>query len=162
MAGYATALEAVGSRLVLVGRPPLPGDLPVTVVQLRQQGGGAFQAADHLLTAGHRPVLFLGGAPGLSTADQRRDGFLHALRAHGGWRTPRSWSRRARTPAPRAFSAPGRHWRPASISPRSSRAPAWWRRGATAALREAGLDVPGDISLIGFADAPFAATSPPR
>ncbi|MEH0528618.1 substrate-binding domain-containing protein [Streptomyces stelliscabiei] len=29
--------------------------------------------------------------------------------------------------------------------------------GALAALREAGLDVPGDISLIGFDDVPFAA-----
>ncbi|KND45968.1 LacI family transcriptional regulator [Streptomyces stelliscabiei] len=56
MAGYATALDAVGSRLVLVGRPPLPGDLPVTVVQYDNRGG-AFQAADHLLTAGHRSTL---------------------------------------------------------------------------------------------------------
>ncbi|MGW0585811.1 LacI family DNA-binding transcriptional regulator, partial [Streptomyces sp. NPDC002920] len=60
MAEYARALDAAGSRLVLVGRPPLPGDHPVTVVDYDNRGG-AFQAADHLFVQGHRRVLFLGG-----------------------------------------------------------------------------------------------------
>ncbi|NEA68556.1 substrate-binding domain-containing protein [Streptomyces sp. SID12488] len=33
--------------------------------------------------------------------------------------------------------------------------------GALAALREAGLDVPGDVSLVGFAHVPFAADLAP-
>jgi LacI family transcriptional regulator len=33
--------------------------------------------------------------------------------------------------------------------------------GALAALRDAGLDVPGDISLVGFDDVPFAADLTP-
>lgn len=33
--------------------------------------------------------------------------------------------------------------------------------GALAALREAGLDVPGDVSLVGFDDVPFAADVSP-
>jgi LacI family transcriptional regulator len=33
--------------------------------------------------------------------------------------------------------------------------------GAPAALREAGLDVPGDVSLVGFDDVPFAADLSP-
>lgn len=62
MAEYARALDAAGSRLVLVGRPPLPDALPLTVVDYDNRGG-AFQAADHLLTAGHRRVLFSAATP---------------------------------------------------------------------------------------------------
>jgi ABC-type sugar transport system substrate-binding protein len=41
------------------------------------------QATAHLLTARHRRVLFLGGTPGFSSADERRLGHQNALRAHG-------------------------------------------------------------------------------
>ncbi|MDX3696634.1 LacI family DNA-binding transcriptional regulator [Streptomyces europaeiscabiei] len=159
MAGYATALDAVGSRLVLVGRPPLPGDLPVTVVQYDNRGG-AFQATDHLLTAGHRRVLFLGGVPGLSTSDQRRDGFLHALRAHGvapsgELELPGPYTRVSGYQRTREALAAGPGFTAVFAGTDVV------ATGALAALREAGLDVPGDVSLVGFDDVPFAADLSP-
>ncbi|MEE1763260.1 LacI family DNA-binding transcriptional regulator [Streptomyces sp. SP18BB07] len=159
MAEYATALDAAGSRLVLVGRPPLPGTLPVTVVQYDNRGG-AFQATDHLLTAGHRRVLFLGGDPGLSTADQRRDGFLHALRAHGvelaeELELPGPYTRVSGYQRTREALAAGLDFTAVFAGTDMV------ATGALAALREAGLDVPGDVSLIGFDDVPFAADLSP-
>jgi LacI family transcriptional regulator len=159
MAEYATALDAAGSRLVLVGRPPLPGDLPVTVVGYDNRGG-AFQAADHLLTAGHRRVLFLGGTPELSTSVQRRDGFLHALRAHG---VPYAEELELRGP----FTRVSGYQRTREALESGLEFTAIFAgtdmvaTGALAALREAGLDVPGDVSLVGFDDVPFAADLSP-
>ncbi|WP_399498423.1 LacI family DNA-binding transcriptional regulator [Streptomyces sp. P17] len=159
MAVYARALHAAGSRLVLVGRPPLPDSSPATVVEYDNRGG-AFQAADHLLTAGHHRILFLGGTPQLSTAEQRRDGYLHALRAHG-------------VPHAGELDVPGPYTRVSGYQRTRQALDAGLdftavlagtdmvATGALAALREAGLDVPGDISLVGFDDVPFAADLSP-
>ncbi|MGW0709463.1 LacI family DNA-binding transcriptional regulator [Streptomyces sp. NPDC002643] len=158
-AEYARALDAAGSRLVLVGRPPLPGALPVTVVEYDNRGS-AFHATDHLLVAGHRRILFLGGTSGLSTAEQRRDGHLHALRAHG-------------VPYAEELDVPGPYSRVSGYQRTREALNAGLdftavfagtdvvATGALAALREAGLDVPGDISLVGFDDVPFAADLSP-
>ncbi|WP_460061795.1 LacI family DNA-binding transcriptional regulator [Streptomyces sp. YKOK-I1] len=155
MAEYARALDAAGSRLVLVGRPPLPADLPVTVVDYDNRGG-AFQAADHLLSQGHRRVLLLGGDPGLSTGIQRREGHLHALRAHG-------------LPYEEELDVPGLYTRVSGYQRTRDALRSGVEftgvvagtdmvaLGALAALRDAGRDVPGDVSVVGFDDVPFAA-----
>ncbi|MDW4904611.1 LacI family DNA-binding transcriptional regulator [Streptomyces sp. ADMS] len=155
MAEYARALDAVGSRLVLCGRPPLPGDPPVTVVEYDNRGG-AFQACDHLLTAGHRRILFLGGTPAMSTAEQRRAGYLQALRAHG-------------VPYAEELDVPGTYTRASGYDRMRDALKAGLNftavfagtdmvaTGVLAALRESRLDVPGDISVMGFDDVPFAA-----
>lgn len=159
MAAYARALDAAGSRLVLVGRPPLPPGEPATVVEYDNRGG-AFQAVAHLLTAGHQKVLFLGGESGISSAQQRLDGYQDALRAHGvtydeelvtvGAYTRTSGYLRTRD-ALRArldFTAIFAGTDMVAL-------------GALAALREAGLDVPGDVSLVGFDDVHFASDLSP-
>ncbi len=159
MAEYARALDAAGSRLVLCGRPPLPDGLPATVVEY-DNAGGAFQAADHMLAAGHRRLLFLGGYPDFSSAQQRRDGYLRALRAHGiphveeldleGDYTRVSGYQRVRDAldAGLEFTAVFAGTDMVAV-------------GALAALREAGLDVPRDVSMVGFDDVPFAADLSP-
>ncbi|MBK3645067.1 LacI family DNA-binding transcriptional regulator [Streptomyces sp. MBT33] len=159
MAAYAKALDAAGSRLVLLGRPPLAPGLPVTVVDYDNHGG-AFQAVSHLLTSGHRRILFLGGEQGFSSAEQRHRGFLDALRAHSaphlaeldtaGHYTRASGYRRVREAldAGLGFTAVFASTDAIAV-------------GAMAALREAGLRVPRDISLVGFDDVPFAADLTP-
>ncbi|WP_461059864.1 LacI family DNA-binding transcriptional regulator [Streptomyces pseudoechinosporeus] len=159
MAEYARALDAAGSRLVLVGRPALPGNLPVTVVEYDNRGG-AFQAADQLLSAGHRRILCLGSIPELSTGQQRRGGYLHALRAHG---VPHA--EELDIPGPYTRVSGYQRTREALVSSLDFTAilagTDMVAVGALAALREAGLDVPGDISLVGFDDVPFAADLTP-
>ncbi|MEW2399448.1 LacI family DNA-binding transcriptional regulator [Streptomyces sp. NPDC046862] len=159
MAHYARALDTAGSRLVLVGRPPLPAGLPATIVEYDNRGG-AFQATSHLLTAGHRRVLHLGAERGLNTAEQRRTGHLDALRAHG-------------VPYSEELDVPGAYTRTSGyLRTRDAlRARVGFTAvfagtdmvalGVLAALREAGLDVPGDVSVVGFDDVPFAADLTP-
>ncbi|MEU6223762.1 LacI family DNA-binding transcriptional regulator [Streptomyces sp. NPDC047042] len=159
MVGYARALDAAGSRLVLVGRPaPAPG-LPVTVVDYDNRGG-AFQAASHLLASGHRRVLFLGGEAGLSSGDERRAGYRDALRAHGadhveeldttGTYTRSSGYVRTRDALRAGLEFTGVFASSDMVA-----------LGALAALREAGLGVPDDVSVIGFDDVPFATDLTP-
>jgi LacI family transcriptional regulator len=44
---------------------------------------GARRATEHLLAAGRRSVAFVGGLPGVETADERRAGYEAAMRAAG-------------------------------------------------------------------------------
>ncbi|WUU18732.1 LacI family transcriptional regulator [Streptomyces sp. NBC_00663] len=159
MAEYAKALDAAGSRLVLVGRPPLAADVPATVVEYDNRGG-AFQATSHLLGVGHRRILFLGGEPGFSSAEQRRAGHLDALRAHavpyeteldipGGY-TRTSGYRRVRDALADGLDFTAVFACTDAIAV-----------GALAALREAGLRLPRDVSLVGFDDVPFATDLTP-
>jgi LacI family transcriptional regulator len=159
MAGYARALDAAGSRLVLCGRPPLPAGLPATVVEYDNRGG-AFQAAAHLLTSGHRRILFLGGEARLSSAEQRRAGCRDALRAHGAeyveeLDTTGSYTRTSGYLRTRDALRAGLEF--TAVCAGSDMV----ALGALAALREAGLDVPGDVSVVGFDDVPFAADLTP-
>ncbi|NEB02894.1 LacI family transcriptional regulator [Streptomyces sp. SID13726] len=159
MAGYAKALDSAGSRLVLCGRPPLPDGVPATVVDYDNRGG-AFQATAHLLTAGHRHVLFLGGAPGFSSAVQRHLGYQDALRAHA-------------VPCTAELDTTGDYTRKSGYlrTREALRARVEFTAvfagsdvvalGALAALREAGLRVPQDVSVVGFDDVPFAADLTP-
>ncbi|MFI6549321.1 LacI family DNA-binding transcriptional regulator [Streptomyces prunicolor] len=159
MSEYAKALDAAGSRLVLVGRPPLPSGIPATVVEYDNRGG-AYQAVTHLLTAGHRRVLFLSGEAGLSSAEQRRHGCRDALRAHA-------------VPYDAHLDVPGPYTRTSGYrrTQEALRVGLDFTAvfagtdavavGALAALREAGLRVPRDVSLVGFDDIPFAADLAP-
>ncbi|MGW0577055.1 LacI family DNA-binding transcriptional regulator [Streptomyces sp. NPDC002920] len=159
MAEYAKALDAAGSRLVLCGRPPLPAGLPATVVEYDNQGG-AFQAVAHLLAMGHRHILFLGGEPHLSSAEQRRAGYQDALRAHGAL-----YAEELDTVGPYTRSSGYLRTREALRAGTEFTAvfagTDMVALGALAALREAGRDVPGDVSVAGFDDVPFAADLTP-
>lgn len=159
MARYAKALDAAGSRLVLVGRPAPAEILPVTVVDYDNRGG-AFQAASHLLAYGHRRVLFLGGEDGLSSSDERRAGYRDALRAHGAEQageldTSGTYTRASGYARTRDALRAGLRF--TAVFAASDMV----ALGALTALREAGLDVPGDMSVVGFDDVPFAADLTP-
>jgi LacI family transcriptional regulator len=155
MSRYAHALEAIGSRLVLCGRPPLGPDAPAVLVEC-DNTGGAFAATSHLLSAGHRRILFLGNRPGYTTAEARIAGYRKALAAHGVPHDPdlevdgtferyegyRMTTERLGAGAP-DFTA---------IFACNDQIAA----GARQALIEGGLSVPEDVSLVGFDDLPPA------
>jgi LacI family transcriptional regulator len=146
----ALALDASGSRLVLCGRPS-PGDgLPVTVVEFDDEGG-AFAAAGHLLSMGHREILFLGGVADSSATVARLAGTRRALAAHG-----------LTLPADRVVhGAATRQFGRAEMDRLLSRGIGFTAvfafddlvaAGAVAALREHGVRVPQDVSVIGYDD----------
>ncbi|BBH68431.1 LacI family transcriptional regulator [Actinoplanes sp. OR16] len=156
MSQYAHALDAAGARLVLCGRPPLGPDTPALSSEY-DNAGGAYAITSHLLSAGHQRILFLGSSPGGTTADARVDGYRRALADH-------------RVPVDPGLEVPGGFGRPAGYRMMRDRLAAGppdftavfagddsVAAGAWQALRENGLRVPGDISLVGYNDDPMAA-----
>ncbi|MFD8870821.1 LacI family DNA-binding transcriptional regulator [Streptomyces sp. NPDC059590] len=154
MARVADSLASAGSRLVLCGRPPLAPGTPVTVIEYDNENG-AFALCAHVLAQGHRRVLFLGGSPENTAAQGRERGYLAAHRARGiepdpalrlsGDFTRDSGHRLLRRALDQrlAFTA---------VMAATDMVAA----GALTALHEAGLSVPGDVSLAGYDDIPFA------
>lgn len=143
-----------GFPIVLQGS--LPGfDVPSVDVD---NVAGARQAVDHLIGLGHRRIGCVTNAPlAYTAASQRLQGYREALEAAGVGFDPS-------LVAEGAFDAPSGHSAMATLLDRSGRPPdavfvasdvvAF---GAIAALREAGLRVPTDVSLVGFDDIPLAA-----
>ena len=155
MSQMARALDKSGSRLVLCGRPPLGSDVPATVVEYDNEGG-AFAITSYLISLGHRDIVFLGaGEPGHTTIDGRFRGFV---RAHESHHIPVAPQRRAAIPFDRAggyqvtrdLLAGGRTF--TAIFAVTDMVAS----GAMVALREAGLRVPEDVSLVGYDDIPLA------
>jgi DNA-binding LacI/PurR family transcriptional regulator len=148
----------------------LAAEVPVVVLarHLRAAGAdvvrtddhrGAWLATQHLLGLGHRAILHLDGARAAGAAERRR-GFRAAMRAAGlpdarllpGGLTEADGSRAAR----------------AYLAQRSTRAEAptgvaafndQCATGFLATLRDAGVRVPAEVSLVGYDDSPLAAAS---
>ncbi|GAB2880917.1 LacI family DNA-binding transcriptional regulator [Streptomyces mayteni] len=156
MTDYARALALVGSRLVLCGRPPMGPEIPAVVVEY-DNTAGAHAATSHLLSAGHRRVLFLGRRPGYTTQESRLAGYRAALAAH---RVPHD-------PGLEADGTMERHEGHRMMRERLDAGPRDFTAvlavndqiaaGARVVLRERGLRVPDDVSMVGFDDLPPAA-----
>ena len=122
---------------------------------------GAHAATRHLIEHGHRRIGYIGGPPELGTSGERRAGFLRAMReacflvdpdlvAMGSFA-----AEAARLAAHRFLALPHP---PTAILASSD----FIAIGAFTALREAGLAIPGDVSLVGFDDMPLGVLlSPP-
>jgi LacI family transcriptional regulator len=156
MIHYARALDRSGSRLVLVGRPPLAdAEAPATVIEYDNEGG-AYAVTAHLLASGHRRIAFLGQVPGLVTSTQRVSGFRKAHRAHGlepdrQLIVPGDHSRSFGYEATRALLAGGAEF--TAILAATDVVAA----GVLRALRGAGKRVPDDVAVAGYDDIPLAA-----
>ncbi|MEV3860144.1 LacI family DNA-binding transcriptional regulator [Streptomyces sp. NPDC050095] len=154
MTHFATALDRAGSRLVLVGRPPLGEGVPATVVEYDNEGG-AFAMTTHLLTSGHRRVAYLGAVPGLSTSTERVAGFRRAHEMLGvepdpGLMVPGEFTRSFGYRAAKELLAAKAKFTAVFAGTDMVAA------GVIQAFREAGVRVPEDVSVAGYDDIPFA------
>jgi LacI family transcriptional regulator len=154
MTHFAHALDRAGSRLVLVGRPPLGPGVPATVVDYDDEDG-AFAMTTHLLSAGHRRVAYLGRVPGLSTSSRRLSGFTRAHQLLGIEPDPElivdgSFTRGFGYQGTRELLACGVEF--SAVFAGTDMVAA----GALQALREAGVRVPEDIAVAGYDDIPAA------
>lgn len=149
----------------------LPADLPVVALD-RYPAGWRYDAAvadnrlgmelvvSHLSELGHRRLGFLGGDPRLTTGRERASGFRAALTRRGlraGWRSSGSFDLESgRQQAARMLRlAPGE--RPTAIVAANDLI----ALGALLAARDAGVQVPDELSVVGFDDIPFAALAFP-
>ncbi|GAB2608806.1 LacI family DNA-binding transcriptional regulator [Streptomyces capparidis] len=151
MSQYAHALAAIGSRLVLCGRPPLGPDVPAVAVEY-DNTGGAFAATSHLLSAGHERILCLGHRPGYTTAEGRVAGYRRALAAHRVPHDPAlevegmlEWHEGYRMMKERLAAGPPDFTAVFALNDLIA-------GGACRALTEHGLGVPDDVSMVGFDD----------
>ena len=141
-----------GFPIVLQGALP---DVEVTSVDV-DNVAGARGAVEHLISLGHRRIACITNAPLVYTAAQERlTGYRDALRA-AGIAAP------AELVGEAAFDAASGHAAMAGLLARTTfdavfAASDVVALGAIGALREAGLRVPDDISVVGFDDIPLAA-----
>ncbi len=122
----------------------------------------ARQAIDHLLDQGHRDILILGADPAFSNPSQKRlEGCQDSFSAHGMALAPRrylrtSFSFEAAYQTMRQWLQEGQ--RPQAVFAMSDTTAI----GAIRALNDAGLQVPRDVSVIGFDGVELARFYTPR
>jgi LacI family transcriptional regulator len=150
-------LREQGIKHVLVNRYSSERDPFVGADDL----AGGTTATRHLVELGHRRIAHLGGSRGVSTAVQRRRGYLAALREAGIEPDP------ALSVESGYLEATGRRAMehllglgrpPTAVFAVNDMA----AMGAHAAILDAGLRIPEDVAVVGYNDVPFAARlSPP-
>ncbi|HEY0510750.1 MAG TPA: LacI family DNA-binding transcriptional regulator [Thermoanaerobaculia bacterium] len=151
-------------------RRNLPETLPVVLLNTRVDGqldgaafdainldnrGGAFAMVRHLAGLGHRRIALIEGPEENADARERRRGYRDALRAEGVERSPAlelagDFSEEAGYRAGRRLLALAP--RPTAVFAANDS----MAIGCLFALREAGVQVPGDVALAGFDDIPIA------
>ncbi|MEU3078505.1 LacI family DNA-binding transcriptional regulator [Streptomyces laurentii] len=154
-----TRLAEAGTRVVLCGRPPL-GDAaepdaggPSFATLAFDNRAGARRLTGHLLALGHRRIGYVAGPADRTTTRHRLEGHRAALRAAGIAEGPTAHGPYDRASGYRATlellaSEPDLT---AIVAANDTVA-----LGVCAALRERGLDIPGDVSVAGFDDLPFS------
>jgi DNA-binding LacI/PurR family transcriptional regulator len=121
---------------------------------------GAFEAVSHLIALGHRRIGFIGLPLTRTTGIERYAGYVRALRAHG---LPAS---RSLVRIGDAKQEGGRARTIELLTKRPSITALFVANnlmtlGALDALRERGLRIPADISIVGFDDMPWATLLQP-
>lgn len=143
------AFTREGGRVAAIGSRP---DAPVDAV-IPANAAGARAALDHLQALGHRRIGIVSGPESLLTVRERLDGLGtdQQLRVE-----PADFSRDGGYAATRRLLAAKAPRVTAVIALNDLMA-----AGALAAARDTGLEVPRDLSIIGFDDLPFAADLAP-
>lgn len=154
----ANALRAYvrsGGRVALIGRHTMVG----AVVQ-PDNTGGARLAADHLYGLGHRRVGVIVGPRQLTTCTDRLAGFRAGARAHGRV-IPGRLVTYADFTRDGGYAAATRLLEDRGLTAIFAMNDAM-AIGAMAAVRDRGLRVPEDISVVGFDDIPIARDVTPE
>ncbi|OON72528.1 LacI family DNA-binding transcriptional regulator [Streptomyces tsukubensis] len=165
-------LTSAGTRVVLCGRPPLPGE-PVKsgggaadaeggglVALTFDNRGGGRHLTEHLIGLGHRRIGYIAGPRERTTTRHRLEGHRDALAAHGVEDDPLLT---VHGPYDRASG----HGATLELLDRARDLTAIVAAndtvalGACAALRERGLRIPDDVSVAGFDDLPFSIDAVP-
>lgn len=171
-------LADAGTRVVLCGRPPLPGGEGIVAALAFDNRGGARRLTEHLLALGHTRIGYVAGPAERTTTRHRLEGHRDALRAAGlggagaastgGATGAAGW-----TPDGDRLTVHGHYDRHSGYEATHEllrREPGVTAvvaandtvaLGACAAIRERGLRIPEDVSVAGFDDLPFSVDAVP-
>ncbi len=121
---------------------------------------GGTMATRHLIALGHRRIAHLAGSPGVSTAVERRRGYLQALE-DAGIRPDRSLvidsgylEATGRQAMDRLLQLPEPPTAVFAVNDMAA-------MGAHAAILDRGLRIPEDVAIVGYNDVPLAARLAP-
>lgn len=152
-------LTRIGAPVVLVNQQSA-SDLPELRAVQVDSYGGACQAVAHLLTSGHRAIAYLGASNRPRSNRERKQGYADTLAA-AGIAVEEGWIQEA-PPERRTYSddvADGRDLMAAALRAGVTAVFCYndmHAVGALLACRESGVDVPGQVSIIGFDDIDLA------
>lgn len=120
--------------------------------------GGSREAVEHLITLGHRRIACLAGAAGLVATRHRLEGYRRAMQeagltVDGGWVVDGGGTKQGgRRAMERLLVAGLGRGGPTAVFACND----VMAVGALLAAREAGLSVPGDVSIVGFDGIPLS------
>lgn len=155
---HARAFRRAGLPVVAVDPPNVVDASVVSVASSNFTGG--LQAANHLLELGHRRIGLAGGPAGSVTADQRAHGYRSALEAAGIAPDAALILRGEFTyeaGVAMGLALLDRDEPPSAIFAASDLT----ALGVLEAARRAGVQVPEDLSVVGYDDTPAALWSAP-
>ena len=171
MRGRVDGLLLMSPELALDGIiRDLPASMPLVTVNATTKRfpsvtidnrGGSHAVVAHLAALGHERIAFIGGPPGNADAIERLRGYRESCDAQTIVCSPEleiagDFSESSGYAA--AVEILALHPRPTAIFAANDA----MAIGAMFALREKGVDVPGDIALVGFDDIPIARYVTPR
>ncbi len=156
---------AYGDRLRRIARPMVVFDQYVPGAERDFVGVDSEQAGrvltEYLLRLGHRRIAFIGGTPGLWSADMRLKGYTQALAAAGIEADP-TLIVAARYRGEEAYQRTGALLaglvRPTAIIAANN----LMALGALQSLLDLGYRCPADISVVGIDDVPWSGLVKPR
>jgi LacI family transcriptional regulator len=151
--GLAEVCRDLGCNYVRMGSAEL--DAPEHLVESNDRQAVA-QAIAYLIEQGHRRIGFVAGPEGFRSATERERGYLDAIKAHGLDHAPElmaagNYTFKTGRAAGKALLAVSP--RPSAIFASNDEMAA----GVLHAAREAGMDVPAELSIVGFDDTAIAA-----
>lgn len=135
-------------------------DLDRDFVGLDNRSAGRM-ICEYLLRLGHRRIAFIGGRPGMSTSDERFEGFLGAMQAAGLAVDPTLCVRadfRGETAYVAVQPLLARDDRPTAVVAANN----VMALGALQAVADLGFDCPRDVSVAGIDDFPWSNALRPR
>ncbi len=138
--------------------PEIPKAITVTVDDF----GGAFEATKHLVEQGYRNIVHLAGPPNLKISRERSDGYQAALRESGITPDPALI-----VPCPLGTNAEAHQVVSKLLHSPKKRPDAFFAHndmsavGAMMACKEAGLQVPSEVGIVGFSNWQFCSMVDP-
>jgi LacI family transcriptional regulator len=121
---------------------------------------GIEEAIVHLVSLGHTEIAFVGGPERLRSADRRLKAFRASMRRHLPGARPRLYAGDFKVEGGRRAAAEmlaGGRGRPTAVLAAND----LMALGVMVELRAAGLEIPLDVSVVGFDDIAFAALAEP-
>lgn len=149
----ANLLRQIGCEYVRIA--PATVDEPRRMIETRDRMGGR-AAGLHLAGLGHRRIGYVSGLQALGSTRERRGGFEDGLREHGLTLDPELVFEATGT----FESGAAAGWAILAVSPRPTAIVASsdeLAAGVVQAARRAGLEIPQDLSVVGFDDDQIAS-----